>query len=202
MLFRNEFKERIRGGEVTMTFRTWKTARAIAGRTYRLGPEDAAQVTAVDRVPIGEITQAQARRAGFQNVASLVEELRRVAKRRLTSRSKVFRIRFRHVEEPDPRAARRKSTSASALDAVAKRLARMDRLSRRGPWTVAALRQIAERPRTPARELAPETGRELRAYKADIRKLKQLGLTVSHRVGYSLSPRGKALLKRLAAAGG
>ena len=38
--------------------------------------------------------------------------------------------------------------------------------------------------------------RETRAFKADVRKLKELGLTISHEVGYSLSRRGRALLRR------
>ena len=37
-------------------------------------------------------------------------------------------------------------------------------------------------------------GRERLAFKADVRKLKNLGLTLSHEVGYSLSPRGQAYL--------
>ena len=34
------------------------------------------------------------------------------------------------------------------------------------------------------------------AVKADVRKLKTMGLTISHEVGYELSARGKAVLKR------
>ena len=44
--------------------------------------------------------------------------------------------------------------------------------------------------------LAEELGRELRPMKADIRRLKALGLTESLRVGYRLSPRGEAYLDR------
>ena len=36
------------------------------------------------------------------------------------------------------------------------------------------------------------------AFKTDVRKLKKLGLTISHDVGYELSPRGRAVLQRLA----
>ena len=45
--------------------------------------------------------------------------------------------------------------------------------------------------------VAKTVGRETAKFKADVRKLKQLGLTISHDVGYELSARGKATLKRL-----
>ncbi|WP_225771433.1 hypothetical protein [Inquilinus sp. Marseille-Q2685] len=40
-------------------------------------------------------------------------------------------------------------------------------------------------------------GREIAAFKTDVRKLKALGLTESLKVGYRLSPRGRALLERI-----
>ena len=197
MLFKESFKALIREGSVTMTFRVWKAAKVVVGNSYRLGPGDAIVVKAVDEVAIGSITVAQARRSGFADVDELLLLLRKPAKLRLTSRSKVFRVAFRHEQQVDPRAERREDVSASALEEVAARLERMDRLSRRGPWTNEALQLIAEHPKVAASSLVPRMQRETRAFKADIRKLKELGLTVSHEVGYSLSPHGRALLRRL-----
>jgi hypothetical protein len=48
-----------------------------------------------------------------------------------------------------------------------------------------------------AGDLAAAAGREQPAFKTDVRKLKELGLTESLEVGYRLSPRGRALLERL-----
>ena len=197
MLFKETFKALIRDGAVTMTFRAWKAAKVVVGNSYRLGPDDAIVVKAVDEVTVGSITATQARRSGFANVDELLLMLRRSAKSRLTSRSKVFRVAFRREQQLDPRAERREDASASAIEEVEVRLERMDRLSRRGPWTNDALQLIAEHPKVTASRLAPRMQRETRAFKADIRKLKELGLTVSHEAGYSLSPRGKALLRRL-----
>jgi hypothetical protein len=56
---------------------------------------------------------------------------------------------------------------------------------------------VAERPGVVSTVLAQEAGRERMAYKADVRKLKALGLTESLPVGYRLSPRGEALLAAL-----
>ena len=45
-------------------------------------------------------------------------------------------------------------------------------------------------------DLAASLGRERLSFKADVRKLKALGLTESLEVGYRLSPRGRAFLER------
>ena len=70
----------------------------------------------------------------------------------------------------------------------------MDRLSKHGPWTRQTLELIAQNPPTAASKLAPMLGRDTRAFKADVRKLKKLGLTVSFEVGYELTSLGKAFL--------
>jgi hypothetical protein len=49
------------------------------------------------------------------------------------------------------------------------------------------------------RTLAASVGRDTLPFKDDVRKLKSLGLTISHSPGYELSPRGQALLRRLEA---
>ena len=46
-----------------------------------------------------------------------------------------------------------------------------------------------------AGDLADELGRERLPFKTDVRKLKNLGLTISLDVGYRLSPRGEAYLR-------
>jgi hypothetical protein len=66
--------------------------------------------------------------------------------------------------------------------------------ARDGPWTLATLRLIGGRPGVRAADLAAAMGRERQPFKADVRKLKELGLTESLEVGYRLSPRGRALL--------
>jgi hypothetical protein len=59
------------------------------------------------------------------------------------------------------------------------------------------LELIAANPERRAGELAAEMGRERLPFKADVRKLKALGLTESLPIGYRLSPRGRALLDSL-----
>jgi ribosomal protein S19E (S16A) len=45
-----------------------------------------------------------------------------------------------------------------------------------------------------ARDLAARVGREVLPFKADIRKLKELGLVESLEVGYRIAPRGRSVL--------
>jgi hypothetical protein len=59
------------------------------------------------------------------------------------------------------------------------------------------LHLIADRPHVRAPDLAASVGRETAAFKNDVRKLKALGLTISHSPGYELSPRGHELVRRL-----
>ena len=68
------------------------------------------------------------------------------------------------------------------------RLARLDRASSHGAWTTEVLQTIAARPAVRAADLAAGFGRETQPFKLDVRKLKNLGLTLSLEVGYRLSP--------------
>ena len=56
---------------------------------------------------------------------------------------------------------------------------------------------IEDYPHVVAGSLAKRAGFERDVFKTNVRKLKELGLTISHERGYELSPRGKALLAHL-----
>jgi hypothetical protein len=60
---------------------------------------------------------------------------------------------------------------------------------------MATLEVIERHPAVRAGDLADELGRERLPFKTDVRKLKNLGLTLSLDVGYRLSPRGEAYLR-------
>jgi hypothetical protein len=57
---------------------------------------------------------------------------------------------------------------------------------------------IDEHPMVRAADLAEMVNQNTVAFKAAVRKLKNLGLTESLDVGYRISPRGRAVLKMLA----
>ena len=185
MLFRRDDLAAIAAGEITVAFRRWKRPMAKPGGTQQT-PVGVLSFDAVDRVD--EITAADARRAGFPDPASAWTMLR-------GREGDLYRIELR-LAGPDPRIALRENAalSDSARAEISTRLARLDRASRHGPWTEATLRAIAAAPGTRAADLAAACGRERLRFKADVRRLKALGLTESLEVGYRLSPRGRAYL--------
>jgi acyl dehydratase len=184
MLFRQDVLRRIGEGEVTLAFRRWRRPTVKAGGTLRTR----VGVLAIDSVGVvGEedVTDADARSAGADGREALLAAL--------PGEGPLHRIEFR-VAGPDPRIALRERSDISPAERteIGARLARLDAASRHGPWTAAVLGLIADRPATRAPDLAASLGREAARFKADVRKLKELGLTESLEVGYRLSPRGRA----------
>ena len=194
MLFQARFWPLIADGSVTVTFRRWKRRQVVAGHRYRTGHRIVGRILIeVDDVRVvdpAKITRADARRAGFPDAATLVDQLRG------DPDLPVYRIAFHVVDEPDPRSVLAETAELTAADRddIQRRLDRLDRASRIGPWTRAVLDVIAARPATRAADLAAGFGRETQPFKNDVRKLKNLGLTESLEVGYRLSPRGRAYL--------
>jgi hypothetical protein len=184
VLFRQDVLRRIGEGEVTLAFRRWRRPSVRAGGTLRTR----VGVLAIESVKVvGEdaVTDADARRAGAEDREALLAAL--------PGEGALHRIEFR-VAGPDPRIALRERSDIPPAERaeIDARLARFDAASRHGPWTAAVLDLIAERPGTRAPDLAASLGRETAPFKADVRKLKELGLTESLEVGYRLSPRGRA----------
>jgi hypothetical protein len=63
------------------------------------------------------------------------------------------------------------------------------------PWTQKTLALIENHPRVAASKLAVRLGRETPDFKANVVKLKKLGLTQSFEIGYEIAPRGRAYLE-------
>lgn len=187
--FEKRFWDGIAEGSITVAFRRWKQARVLAGRPYRTAGQ-ILDVTSVAEVTADEISDDDAVAAGYQTAVELQANLWGDVELPL------YRIEFRRSSRPDPRAELAADDNLTAADVaeIDRRLDRLNKASRHGPWTRATLRLIAERPATRAVELAESVGRERDPFKIDVRKLKNLGLTESLEVGYRLSPRGRAYL--------
>jgi hypothetical protein len=194
MLFEQRLWAGLADGTVTVTFRRWRRPRARAGARHRT-PAGILAVDAVTEVDPAAIGEDDARAAGFASLAELRRRLDRHGD------GPVYRVDFHHAGV-DPREALRRADDLpeAELAGLLARLGRLDRAGRDGPWTAATLRLIADRPGVRAADLAAAAGRERHPFKADVRKLKELGLTESLEVGYRLSPRGRTLLARLGAA--
>ncbi len=183
-------------GSITVTVRRWKRAQVKVGGVYRVGPVDLT-VDRIERVPVERISARDAKRSGFTDLAALLDFLGPPLDG--VTDEPVWRISFRCA----PAAATPKQSgrlTTVEVDDLRRRLARLDAngpTGSSGAWTIAVLRLIAARPGVVSTELAAELGRERPAFKIDVRKLKRLGLTESLEVGYRLSPKGRALLRRL-----
>jgi hypothetical protein len=191
VLFEARFAAGIADGSVNLTFRRWKRCQASAGGTYRTSA-GRIEVESVDVVDLDAISDREARRAGYPDAATLVADLRG------THDLPVYRIAFHPAAGPDPRDTLAATADLTEDDVaeIDRRLARLDAASSHGAWTLAVLEAIAQRPATRAPDLAASFGRETAPFKLDVRKLKNLGLTISLTVGYRLSPRGEAYLRR------
>jgi hypothetical protein len=190
MLIEKRLWAGIQDGSITVMFRRWKRRQVTAGNTYR---------TAAGRIVVDEVTEiapsrirkADALAAGYASVAEAVADLRG------TPGDPVFLLRLRPASDEDPRSALANDADLSTEDveAITARLARLDSASKHGPWTEETLAIIQKRPAVRAGDLADELSREMLPFKVDVRKLKNLGLTLSLEVGYRLSPRGEAYLR-------
>ena len=180
--------EAIRGGRVSLVFRKWRRPTVKTGGSLKT----AIGMLAIDRVDaVSNVTDADAKRAGFASRAALLRELDQVGK------GSIYRIAVRFAGD-DPRIALRQAKpTADEWPALEAKLKRMDALTKGGAWVQATLDIIARRPATRAEALAIELGLERDVFKPRVRRLKELGLTESLEVGYRLSPRGKDALKRL-----
>jgi hypothetical protein len=178
VLFKRSQLEGIAAGEIDLQFRRWDRPRARAGGRQMT----AIGVIAIDDVRVvRRVTKAEARRAGFESPAAVVAALR--------PDGDLYRIEL-HLEGPDPRVELRER------EATGDELVALRRAVERLPWGIDYLRAIAERPAVRAEELAASFGIPKRVFKPRVRRLKELGLTISLSPGYRLSPRGQALLTK------
>lgn len=194
MLIRKPILERIKAGDVTLAFRRWQRPTVKAGSTLKTGI-GVLRIRSVEQVTLQSISESDARRAGHPNLKSLLAELR-------GRQGQVYRIQLAFSGD-DPRLALREDVDLSVddLNEIAGRLQRMDSRSQQGHWTETILSVIDAHPMTAAADLAARTGYDKEWLKTNVRKLKNLGLTISHHPGYELSPRGAVVLRHIRRSG-
>ncbi len=191
VLIKRAILDQVEAGELDVIFRKWRKPTVKQGGQLRtsVGMLD---IVAVDKVTKSKISADDVKRAGFNTKASMLREL--------DSRDEgdVYRITVQHGGI-DPRIALRENSNLTVEDQthLHERLARLDKVSKRGAWTTTFLKLLNANPRVRAPDLAASLGLDKPTFKNDVRKLKGLGLTISFSPGYELSPRGKAYLDTL-----
>ena len=191
MLIKQTQLQGIKSGKVSLIFRKWTKPRVKKGSIIKTSVGQL-EIVAIEQVNPDQISPSEARLAGYHELNELMNEL--------DSRTagNLFRIQIRY-HSPDPRIELRNRTNFTEAEfiRILSRLEKFDKLSRQGPWVMDTLSTINNYPKMSAFELAKKLEKPKDWLKVNIRKLKNLGLTVSHEKGYSLSPRGAALMKQL-----
>jgi hypothetical protein len=145
----------------------------------------------VERVDERTITQGDAELAGFVNVEAVRRALSEFGG------GDVYRVSLSYQGE-DPRLALREEVpELGELQDLISRLRKMEARSK-SAWVFATLLAVQANPGLGSAPLAELLGVDKAKLKPNVRKLKRLGLTVSLKVGYRLSPRGEALLSAVA----
>jgi hypothetical protein len=198
MLFTADAHAGLASGAITVTYRVWARPQVRVGGVYRVGSRHLKTdiwlaVDAIDRVAVGSISATGAIASGHPDRSALVTALRR-RDPDLSDTSLVYRIGFHRVAAPlQPDPARAGDLTPEEVAAIERRLKRLER--NRPPWAMTVLGLIRDHPAVVSTLLAQQIGQERFAFKDDVRRLKRLGLTESLRVGYRLSPRGRAFLE-------
>lgn len=191
LLFKKVWWEGLSNGAITLTFRRWQKPRVKVGGRYRCHPIGVLEVDDVKLVKVASVTAKDAKRAGFDSLAALLAYLAELGP--VDGDTDVYRVELHHGGDGDrvPLALDDVLT-AEDVTAIRASLARLDKTE---PWTTQTLALIDQSPRVAASKLAAKVGRETAPFKADVCKLKKLGLTQSFEVGYEIAPRGRAYLE-------
>lgn len=190
MLFNQNHLKGVKNGSITLAFRKWKRPSVKEGSLIKTAIGQV-KIISINPTNASEITSREAAKAGFASLEELLKLLATIPA------GTIYKIKLAY-HSPDPRIALRSQTTITndEFEILKAKLDRLDTYSREGHWTRDILMAIQKHPRLKAAELAKLLSKEKDWLKINIRKLKNLGLTISHDPGYEIAPLGKAFLKK------
>ena len=190
MLFTVDTLKKIKSGNVTQALRRWKRPTVKQGGTLitRIGQ---LSIDSIQKIQISQLDSSIINNCGISDFEKW--RVKFYDKRE----GDLYLINF-SIKGPDPRIVLRNDTSwtEKQLTVIMKKLETWDKNST-VPWTESVMKFIHEHPQTRAADMGVQLNIEKHILKPNIRKLKSQGLTISHSVGYELSPRGLKLLELL-----
>jgi hypothetical protein len=191
MLFKKTHLNGIKKGAITLAFRKWQKPAVKAGTLIHTAIGLVA-IKSITPILESDITEVDAINAGFGSKENLLQSFPQ------NSNGIIYRMEVCYHSE-DPRINLREQTSLSEQEFsdLLKKLQSLDKHSKKGDWTRQVLLAIKDNPNLHAIGIASLTGFEKEWLKLNIRKLKNLGLSISHTVGYELSPKGKVMIQKL-----
>ena len=147
------------------------------------------EIIHVEPVKDNDISAKDAAKAGYSSIGKLLDDLKKAD-------GDIYKVKVRYLSE-DPRLELREKTDLSEDD-FKKLKTKLERLDKtRGPWVLKVMKLIKRYPERRAGDLAEMMQMDKLDFKINVRKLKNLGLTVSHEIGYSISPLGDRVMDRL-----
>jgi hypothetical protein len=189
MLFKQKHLEAIKSGKITLAFRRWKKASVVAGSLVKTSV-GVIRITDVEEIATSQITDSDAQQAGFTDAPSLTVLLEK------TDEGQVYKIGVRYdSKDSQPEPVEHTVLDDASFAEIQEALLALDKYSKTGKWTGKVLEAIKVNPKMKAADLAVTVKREKEWLKLNVRKLKGLGLTISHEPGYTLSPEGEAYLE-------
>lgn len=191
MLFKKKFLTLIENGEIHTAFRRW-TRPSVSESGTLLTPVGQLRIKSIDKVEYSQITDDEIVQAGYRNRKELDKELA------FRDKGDIYKIDF-NLECADPRIELRDNTKISTdeMNEIIGKLKRYDTSGKVRNWTLKVLEIVDREPGKYAIEYSTRLGYEKEWFKLNIRKLKNLGLTISLSDGYEISPRGKVVLNKL-----
>lgn len=191
MLIKQKQLDGIMSGKISLAFRKWKNLSVKKDSLLKTSI-GLVKIEDISETEMSQITEDDAKLAGYDNVKTLINELEK------TVNGVIYKIQLSFYS-PDPRIDLRQKQQITdeELEELKEKLLNLDKFSKQGKWTVKVLKAIQENPKLPAVELAAKVNKEKEWLKTNVRKLKNLGLTISHEPGYTLSPLGAYFLNVL-----
>ncbi|MDF3821931.1 ASCH domain-containing protein [Leptospira sp. 96542] len=192
MLFKDEHLKGIKAGKIKICFRIWNQNKIKVGSEINTN-QGIIKIKSIQIVNKDEISERDAKLAGFTSKDSLLITLKPFNK---NVKGKIYKIEVAFHSE-DPRIfLRNQKLNQNNEQMITSKLERLDKVSRNGHWTKKILLTIKNHPKQNASELSKITGFEKEWLKLNVRKLKNIGLTISHPAGgYEISPLGDSLIK-------
>ncbi|MBP1996670.1 hypothetical protein [Paenibacillus eucommiae] len=192
MLFKNHILDGIAKGEISLAFRRWKSARVNSGSRLHT-TIGVLEIVSIEAIHDWEISDEDIKQAGFSTREGLLKEINS-----FSNDGNIYRIVLVHIGA-DPREELRERNELTEQEFVEVRgkLERLDKASPHGPWTAKFMCIIKQYPGLRSTELASAIEWETEKFKLNVRKLKNIGLTISLGTGYQISPRGEVVMERL-----
>lgn len=191
MLFKQKDLDGIKSGKISLSFRNWKKLSVNVGSEIKTSV-GVIKIGSIREVQLSDITDEDAIAAGFASAKSLTGLLMS------QKEGQIYKIAVSFLKENQTIELRASSIiNEEQFNEIKAALDNLDKFSKVGKWTTKTLLAIKGNPKMKAADLAVIAKKEKEWLKLNVRKLKALGLTISHEPGYTLSATGDAYLEMI-----